>query len=640
MPIRFDSPRFALLAIAVAAVLFLSVNVIANLWLGAWRLDATQGGAFTVSEQIKPVFAAIDEPITVRLYFSETLGEVSPRHAALYRRVRELLEQYAKLANGRLLIQYENPEPFSDTEDRAVGFGLQAVPLGRSGEVGYFGLAATNATDDQKVIPFFNLEREQFVEYDLTKLIYSLSKPNQAKIGLITSLPLEGSMGGMAMGMPGQPTPPWAILQQIKDFFDVRQLDAEVAEIPADIGMLLLAQPENLSPAAQYAIDQFVLRGGKVLAFVDPNAESGGGPMGATGGNLDGVKKLLAAWGVGIADGKIVGDLEHAVRVNTESNGRPIVSDYVAWLQLGAGNLDPNDAITGDLKQINFGTPGAIERIEGATTTVTPLVTTGPKSMRIDADKVQGLPDVVALFRDFKPAEKREVLAARITGPAKTAFPDGPPKPEAKADTKKNGAPEPASKSEPLKESKQSIQVVLVADSDVLADRFWLQDSQFFGQRVAVPTADNGGFVINALENLTGSPALSSLRGRGSQSRPFLLIEAIRRDAEREFRAKEQALQGRLDELQKKVSAIELRQGDNEQIQLSDADRISIENYRAEILSTRKELREVQRALRRDIDRIEGAVKFVNIALVPIVFGIIMVVAAALRRRRRAAAAG
>ncbi|TAL02841.1 MAG: hypothetical protein EPO08_05930 [Rhodospirillaceae bacterium] len=404
MPSRFDSPRFAVLAVAIAAVLFFSINVLANLWLGKFRIDATQGGAYTISKQIKPVFENIDEPITVRLYYSEALGAASPRHAALYRRVRELLEQYAKLSKGKINVVYENPEPFSDTEDRAVGFGLQAVPLGDMGEVAYFGLAATNATDDQQVIPFFNLEREQFVEYDLTKLIYSLSKPNQAKIGLISSLQLAGGMGGGQMGMGGQQTPPWAVMGQIKDFFDVRELDINVTDIPKDISLLMLVQPSNLTPATQFAIDQFVLRGGRLLVFVDPNPESAG-TMGGSD-NLDGIKKLMTAWGVNLVDGKIAGDLDAAIRVNSDSGDHPIVSDYVAWLQLGPENFDRQDAIIGDLKQIDVGTAGLLEKIGNATTTVTPLLMTGTKSMRIDVQKVQGMPDIVGLFRDFKPGHR------------------------------------------------------------------------------------------------------------------------------------------------------------------------------------------------------------------------------------------
>ncbi len=618
-----DRSKLAIVAVVLAAILLVSVNLISNKSLIGVRYDATQGAAYSLSDQVKPVFTGIEEPITVRLYFSSALGEASPRHAVYFQRIRDLLQQYATLARGKLKVEYFNPEPFSDNEDRAVGFGLQAVPLGQSGEVGYFGLAATNSTDDQKVIPFFNLEREAFLEYDLTKLIYSLSKPNQLKIGLITSLPLEGGMTQGQFGMGGQPTPPWAIMEAIKDLFDVQMLDANLTEIPKDVGILLLAQPENLSDTAQYAIDQFVMNGGKALFFVDPNAESAN-PMGGMqgGGSLEGAKKLLNAWGVTMPDGLVVGDLDAATRVNTESNGRPIVSDYVAWLGITKDNLDPNDAITGDLNQMNIATAGALETVEGAGTTITPLIKTGLKSMRIPTDRVMGLPDVVALFRDFKPADKQETLALRIGGTAKSAFP-GPLNKE--------------SKTPHIATSKQPIQVVVVSDVDMLQERFWAQESNFMGQRVLVPNADNPSFLINALENLTGSPALSSLRGRGAQSRPFTLIDDIRQNAEMQFREKEQQLMARLEQLQTQIANIQIKQqgaGEAEAL-LSAEDTKALENYRGEILSTRAELREVQRALRQDIETLEGTVKFVNIAGVPIVFGLLLIVLAVVRHNRR-----
>jgi ABC-type uncharacterized transport system involved in gliding motility auxiliary subunit len=621
MPYRFDGPRWAFAAVGVAAILFLSVNVLSEMWLGKFRLDATQGRAYSVSDQIKPLLANIDEPITVRLYYSESLGAASPKHGALYRRVRDLLKQYATLSNGKIKVVFENPEPYSDTEDRAVGFGLQAVPLNDLGEVAYFGLAATNAVDEQQVIPFFNLDREQFVEYDLTKLIYSLSKPAQSKIGLISSLPV---MGGMAPGMQmtGRPAPPWAVMTQIKDFFEVQDLTGDLTEIPKDINLLMLVQPTSLSANTQYAIDQFVLRGGRLLVFVDPNPESGG--FASVAGNMDGIKKLMTAWGVSLVNNKVAGDLDAAIRVNSEAGDKPTISDYVAWLQLGDANLDKQDAIIGDVKQINMGTAGILEKVQGASTTVTPLLMTGPKSMRIDTLKVQGVPDVVALFRDFAPSGKRETLAARITGTAKTAFPEGPP-------SGKGG-------DNALKVSTAPIQVVVVADTDMLSDRFWTQQGNFMGQTVAVPTADNANFVINALENLTGSPALSSLRGRGVQNRPFVLVEAIRRDAEMKFRAKEKALEDRLDGLQKKIKAIEVRQGNNDAIQLNDSDRAMIDGYRSEILTTRHDLRDVQAALRRDIDRLEAVIKFLNIAAAPLIFGVVMIVVTIVRRRRAAKA--
>jgi ABC-type uncharacterized transport system involved in gliding motility auxiliary subunit len=624
---RLDSRRWIALAIVLAAVLFLCINILANFWLGRFRLDATEGGSYTVTKQIQPVFASIGEPITVRLYYSQSLTTASPQHAALYRRIRELLAQYTKISNGKITVEYNTPEPFSDTEDRALGFGLQAVPLGNTGEVAYFGAAATNSVDEQQVIPFFNLEREQFVEYDLAKLIYSLSHVSQAKVGLISSLNIAGGMDAIEMRRTGRPSAPWAVMSQIKDFFEVQEFDGEVAEIPKDISLLMLVQPTNLSPATQFAIDQFVLRGGRVLLFVDPNPEAAG-PLGGSG-NLEGIKKLMTDWGVSLVDGKVVGDIDSAIRVGSagESGGdRPVVSDYVAWIQLGVQDFDRQDAIIGDVKQLTFGTAGALEKVAGATTTVMPLILTGVNSMRIDVAKVQGMPDIVSLFRDFKPSGKAEAVAVRISGPLKTAFPEGPP-------TK----PSDPNAAAPLQASAQPAQIVVVADTDMLTDRFWTQASEMLGQRVAIPTADNAAFVVNAIENMTGAPALSALRGRGVQSRPFLLVDVMRRKAEIKFRAKEKALEDRLEELQGKLKAIQNRQG-SDSTQLSDADRNTIDNYRGEILSTRHDLRDVQGALRRDIDRLEAIIKFVNIALVPILFGAAVLIIATLRRRRAARA--
>lgn len=622
---KLNAKSLAIAGLVLAAILFIAVNMVSGAWLNTARLDLTEGKAYSTSDQIKPVFEHIAEPIVVRVYFSSTIAEASTRHAVFYQRVRDLLQQYAKLANGKLKVEYYNPQPFSDVEDRAVGFGLQGVPLGAGGEVGYFGLAATNSTDDQQVIPFFNLDREQFLEYDLTKLIYGLSQPNQPKVGLISTLPVMGMPGGGGnpfMGGGGQGLPPWAIMNQLKDFFNITQVEIDTREIPKDIGLLVLVQPSNLSNETTYAIDQFVMNGGKVLAFLDPNAEAGGmaGPQGPP--DFTGIAKLMKAWGVQMASNKVLGDMDAAMRVNMGSGPRPVVADYVAWMQLRAQNLDRSDAITGDLRQINLGTPGALEKVQGATTTVTPLISTGPKSMRIDQDKVMGMPDVVSLFRDFKSQDRPEVIALRITGAAKSAF-DAPLVKDAAF----------------TKDSKQPLQVVVVADTDILTDRFWTEGQNFFGQQVVTPTADNGNFVTNALENLTGSPALSSLRGRGVQSRPFLLVDEIRRDAEQQYRQKEQALTSRLDELQKKVDAMQGQKDATGALVLSDADKATIENYRADLLATRRELRDVQGALRSNIDALEKTVKFINIGAVPLLFGLILIIAGAMRSRRRKAAA-
>jgi ABC-type uncharacterized transport system involved in gliding motility auxiliary subunit len=624
---NIDKARLAALGVVVAAILFLAVNTISQTLFSAVRVDVTEGQVFTLTEETIPVFQDIQEPIVVRIYFSQALSEASPRHGVYFQRVRDLLSQYSALSGGMLQVQYFDPEPFSDVEDRAVGFGLQAVPLGDIGEVAYFGLAATNSTDDQEVISFFNLEREAFIEYDLTKLVYTLSNPQQPKIGLVTSLPVDGGMTPGMGGMGGNPTPPWQIMDQMRDFFEVERLDMAMEEIDEDIDVLVLAQPDGLTEVAAYTIDQWILSGGKAIVFADPNLESGAPPQGGmpAPSDLGNTKTLLNAWGLTLEDDVIAGDIQAAVRVNTAAGGRPVISDYPAWMNLQAAALNQDDAITGDLKNLTLATAGVLTKVEGATLDIRPLIQTSTDSMRIASEKVIGLPDVVALFREFEPSGERILLGARVSGLAKTAFPNGAPQ---------GVTAEAGEDRVHLEEATAPIQVIVVSDADMLADRFWVQESNFFGQRMVVPTADNAAFLINALENLTGTPALSALRGRGQVSRPFTVVEDLRRDAEQQFRAKETELLGRLETLQGEISAIQVNQAGQGEGLIGDDDQRAITNYRSELLSTRKELREVQRSLRENIDQLEGLLKFINIAGVPIVFGGLMICVGVWRRRR------
>ncbi|MDE0800910.1 MAG: Gldg family protein [Rhodospirillaceae bacterium] len=624
---NIDKGRLALLGIVVAAILFLAVNTISQTLFSAARVDVTEGQVFTLTKETIPVFQDIREPVVVRIYFSQALSEASPRHGVYFQRVRDLLSQYSALSSGMLQVQYFDPEPFSDVEDRAVGFGLQAVPLGDLGEVGYFGLAATNSTDDQEVIAFFNLEREAFIEYDLTKLVYTLSNPQQPKIGLITSLPVDGGMTPGMGGMGGSPTPPWQIMDQMRDFFDVERLDMALEEIAEDIDVLVLAQPDGLTEIGAYTIDQWVLSGGKAIVFADPNLESGAAPQGGMPGpsDLANTKALLGAWGLTLEDDVIAADMQAAVRVNTSAGGRPVISDYPAWMNLQSSALNKDDAITGDLKNVTIATAGVLTQTEASTLDIRPLIQTSTDSMKIASEKLIGLPDVVGLFREFEPSGERLLLGVRVSGLAKTAFPDGAPE----------GLPAKDGQDRVhIDEAATPIQVIVVSDADMLADRFWVQESNFFGQRMVVPTADNAAFLINALENLTGTPALSALRGRGQVSRPFTVVEDLRRDAEQQFRAKETELLGRLETLQGDISAIQVNQvGEGEGL-IGEDDQRAITNYRSKLLSTRKELREVQRSLRENIDQLEGILKFVNIAGIPIAFGGVMICLGVWRRRR------
>ena len=614
--------QFKILALIPVIIIFLSVNIIGSTLLSNFRVDVTEDKVFTLSKETIPIFQNIKEPIVLRVYFSKTLGEASPQHGIFFQRIRDILKQYSSLSNGMLQIQYFDPEPFSDVEDRAVGFGLQAVPLGPGGESGYFGLAATNSTDDQEVIPFFNLERDSFIEYDLTKLVYTLSNPNQPKIGLITSLPVDGGMIPGMGGMGGTPTPPWQIMDQMREFFEVERLDSDLDEISDDIDVLVLAQPDDLTPLAAYVVDQWVLRGGKAMLFIDPNFESANNPMAQSENSIENnpANKLLESWGLELETNVVAGDIEHAVRVNASMGTKPVISDYPAWINLEGPLINNSDAITGDLNNITVGSSGVLNIIPDTGLEIRPLLKTSEKSMRIDSQKVSSMPDIIEIFRDFIPSGEELLLAARISGLATSAF--DPPE-------SNNNPPV-----EHIEKSLDDIQVIVVADSDLLADRFWVQESNFLGQRVMIPTADNANFLINGLENMTGTPALSSLRGRGQVSRPFLVIEELRLRAEQNFRSKENALLQRLETLESQVGAIEIKGDEGSEALISEDDARAVQNYRSEILSTRKELREVQRSLRSDIDNLESLLKFINIAFVPMIFGMLMVFVSLQRRKK------
>ena len=428
----FNRRTLAWGGVALAAITLLSVNLIASSALREARFDLTKERLFTISEGTRKALRAIDEPIDVRVYFSKKLGEVAPNYAKSFERVRTMLEQYREIARGKLQITYLDPEPFSDAEDRAVAAGLKGVRLNQEGEMGYFGIVGTNSTDTEANLPFLAIDRERFLEYDVTKLIVTLANQRKSTVGLISGIPIEGSPGNPMLGRP--PTQGPLMIEHIKEFFEVKSIAKDAKEIPADIGVLMVVQPEGLSPETAYAIDQFALSGGKVLAFVDPVAEMSrqGNPMfmmmqGPP--DLAEFDKLLKAWGVAFDTTKVAADIERARRVQFGSGPRANVTSYVLWLGLKRSNLDERDVLAGDIKELNFASAGFLEKAQDATTQFAPIVRTTSSGMQVPAETVSMMPDAVGLLRNYKPGGTPLVLAARVSGEAKSAFPDGRPQP-------------------------------------------------------------------------------------------------------------------------------------------------------------------------------------------------------------------
>jgi ABC-type uncharacterized transport system involved in gliding motility auxiliary subunit len=420
---------------------------------------------------------------------------------------------------------------------------------------------------------------------------------------------------------------PWLVLDAMHQFFDVRFLGSVSDRIPEDADILMLAQPEKLDDASRYAIDQFVMRGGRVLAFVDPFSEAmltGADPAAGNGDAIEALKPLLTAWGVAIEPGQVVGDAVAAQRVSAMMNGRETIIQYLPWLALDPSNLAQDDVVTADLERITLNSAGAIRQTEGATTTLEPLISSSPQVMAIDDGAIRFAPNPAKLIADFAPTGEPVTLAARVTGPVASAFPDGPPE----------GANQELAK-EHLAEASTPLNLILIADSDMLEDRNWVRSQNLLGRDVMMPLANNGDLAINALENLRGSQELIGLRGRGLNVRPFEVVEAMAQDAELKYRAKEQELLGRIKETEDKIAALQKEEQASGVI-LTGEQQAEIDDFRSEMIGLRQELRGVQRSLRQDVENLGTQIKLLNIWTVPILVALFAIGLALVRKIRAA----
>ncbi len=608
----------------LAAGLFVAANIVANQALTSERLDLTENRLFSLSSGTENILKQLEEPIQLKFYFSAKLLSGAPAFLNYGTRIRDMLEEYIAKSGGKLELSVIDPEPFSEAEDEAVGYGIKQLPVNAAGDMGYIGLVGVNTTDEEEVIPVFQPNKEESLEYELTKLIYTLAHPKKRVIGVISALPVFGA------ATDGRPGGGWNIVSLLREVFEVRDLGTEPAEIAQDVDTLLLIHPKNLSDQTRYAIDQFVLKGGKAMVFVDPYAEedtASADPqtpmaMPQTGSNLP---DLMEKWGVKLVADKIAVDLDNAIRVAYAGNRGPQEIEYLPWLRLGPAELNQDDFVTSELNTVNLGSAGILERIEGATTEFRPLISTGKRSMPYDREAVLFVRDPAGLLENFKPGDKELVVAARIRGPAKTAFPNGRPKKKDDDPTDPNF----------VAESKAPINLIVVADTDILADRFWVQFQNFLGMRIPSTIADNADLVINALDNLGGNDDLISLRSRGHYARPFDRVDAIQREAEAQFRDKERALQAKLEETEKKLADLQQQKQGGSKLLLSPEQRQEIERFREEQLKTRKELRAVQHDLKRNIERLGTGLKFINISLIPLMIGIAAIGKPLYRAKRR-----
>ena len=604
----------------LAISLFIATIILANTAFTTWRIDLTENKLFTLSKGTKNILNNLDEPVQLDFYFSQKAMNDFPLLANYGVRVRDMLEEFTAHANGKLILNIIEPETFSEAEDQAVASGLRTVSVNATSDRVYFGLVGANSTDDEKVIPFFQSNRESALEYDLTKLVYNLAYPDKRVVGIYSQLPMISSRGDKT-------TETWTIINALKEFFEVVNLNENIEALNEKIDVLMLVHPKKIKRENLYIIDQYLLKGGKAIIFLDPLAEQDRTQPDATTPDVMPIlysylDELLEKWGIEIAKEKIVADINAAMRVQASSPRGPQEIDYLPWLRLTEKNFNVDDFSTSELNLIHMGTVGSIEIIEEEKLEITPLIESSKQSTKLERDLILFQRDPTVILSNFKSDDKKLLIAARLKGRAESVF----------LEDKKNN-------DEIIKDDsfvdEGDLNVILVSDTDILADHFWIRKQDMLGVSVPQPVSNNGDFVINSIENLSGNTDLISLRGRGKYSRPFLKVETIRKQAESKFREREKELQVALQETEKKIQQLQQEQGNEKSYLLNNKLTAEIDKFRNERLATRKELRSVQHDLRKNIEKLGSQLRFINIGLIPLLITVLALLIGIYRANRR-----
>ncbi|MDP6993052.1 MAG: Gldg family protein, partial [Woeseiaceae bacterium] len=552
--------RLSATSLALLGIAFIVAVSITNQLFKGWRIDLTENNLYTLSDGTLNLLEGLDEPINLYFYFSDQASESMPSLRSYADRVREMLEEFESEADGNIRLSVIDPLPFSEDEDRATQFGLQGVQLGVSPDPIYMGLAGTDSIDNEETIPFFQPDKEAFLEYDIAKLVSTLSSPDRTVIGILSGVEMTGSFDPQMQRM----VPPWMVYQQAQQLFEIRNLGTTFVDIADDISLLWIVQPKSLSNKTLYAIDQFVMRGGKAMIFVDPVADvdpasTEGMPQGMPPmGQGSDLPTLFDAWGIEFTGDEVVADAGQALQI-TGMDRRPV--RHYGYIGVTGERMSGNDIITADLNVVHLATAGSIRIMEDSPATLDPLFRASADAQGMPATRFSFLPDPSSLQDGFSPSGDAYVLAARISGNLPSAFPNGPP--PTGVSLTDGDEPSEAGNANHLTVTAEPANLIVVADVDMLADHLWVQVQNFFGQQLANAFASNGAFVINALENLAGSSDLIGVRSRASYTRPFTRVEELRVDAESRFRSTEQRLQSELDETEQRLVELQSAREDS-----------------------------------------------------------------------------
>lgn len=590
--------------------LMLVILVAANAIIRSLRIraDLTEENLYTLSDGTRAILDDLDSVVTIKFFFSSSAPEVPAPLKFFAREIEDLLREYEIAGRGKIAVEKHDPRPDTETEEWAERYGLFGQPLDMMGPRVYLGIVAVSGAMHE-AIPFLDMRRQRLMEYDITRLVSRVSSPERPTLGVMSALPVMGD-GPMPYAMPDQPQPrrrqPWIAFEELSQDYDMRLIEAGTGEIDPAIDVLIVVHPKDFSEETFFAIDQFVLRGGRLIAFLDPLsltesflARREGDP--AHTKPASDLGPLPAAWGVSYEPEKILADLAASTPI---SSGRNHVEESPVFLTLRSENMNRENTVTAHLDSLMMAMAGVFSHSEPEGLSIEPLLTSSRQSQLIDSMAAQLGTEWIR--RDFQSDQVARTLALRLHGHFTSAFPGGMPMPDNED-----------SDAGFLEESIIPGTVILVGDSDMLYDEFAVQEHTFFGQRAYQPVNDNINFLVNAVEQLAGGPSLIAVRARGRFERPFHRVLALQREAQERWLAEERALQQKLEITRERLHALEAERDASQRFILTPAQERELEQFRREKLKTQRELREVRRSLREDIERLGVKVKAFNILFVP-----------------------
>ncbi len=618
--------EFALVASLLAAIMFVGANLASWKWLAPARLDFTENGLYTLSVSARRVVERLVEPVELELVYSRGVGADFPAVRAHAERVRELVKEIAARSNGKVKVRETDPEPFSDDEDRITAAGLQPAPTPtQGGDPIYFGVIGTNSVDDRIAIPYLAPERDAMLEYELVRLIAQLDDPAPPRVAVISSLPsFQGDGTGERDAF---------VLREMRRAFDVVPVDAGFRALPAGTDMLMIVHPAPMDDWQSYVIDQFLLRRGRALIALDPVSRVSLASEGRRAAPSSNLGVLDASLGVSVS-ADAVADRALALPIEIDAGGgRRTVEGQPLFPAPPHALMSTSDPVTADLSRaVNFGAPGQLIARSGTQATFTSLIETTPQAALIPAAIAMENPPPREVMQAYRPGGQALILAGRLSGQLKTAFPMGPPQLMLNEDPVLAAQEEDETKKvEPyVSLSQTKAEIIFVADADAFDDAFYVNP------QTRAPIADNAAFILNALDNLGGDEALMALRSRAPAARPMERVDALRQTARDRLYKEQQRLEALLADAEGRVKEVE-------QASAGGAARtaeqlVEIAQFQNQASGIRRQLRGVEREFRRDIDALSRRLELINIWLPPLfvtVLGVGVFLWRSRARRRR-----